>query len=75
MKTGNYENTVEVCCHRVSIRYWNFPKRILTDEVKSLLDDEGERRAKDCIIDGYSSGQLNCLYDETEFQGWWEIES
>ena len=67
---------MEVCCHRVAVRYWNFTHK-LTDELKETLTNEGEERAKTCIIDGCSSGQLCCYYvdgkKEEEIFGWWEI--
>jgi hypothetical protein len=76
--TQNFETTVEVCCHHVAIRYWDFEHE-LTDELKELLTEDGAARAKECIIDGYREGQL-CTYhvddkgNEEEIHGWWEIE-
>ena len=75
-KTYEFETTVEVCCHRVALRYWDFTSR-LTDALKDELTEHGEERAKTCIIDGCSSGELNCYYvngkREEEIRGWWEI--
>ena len=75
-KTYEFETTVEVCCHRVAVRYWDFTHK-LTDDLKETLTNEGEERAKTCIIDGCSSGELNCYYvngkREEEIRGWWEI--
>ena len=76
--TQNFETTVEVCCHRVAIRYWDFEHE-LTDELKELLTEDGAARAKECIINDYVEGQL-CTYhvdddgNEEEIFGWWEID-
>ncbi len=71
----SFETTVEVCAHRVAIRYWDFDAE-LTDELEEALTEEGERRAQELIIDGYHSGELNCVYrGEEEIRGWWEIET
>ena len=51
---GSYEFSTQVCCHNVSIRYWDF-KHKLTDDLIAALIEEGERRAKDCIIFGCGS--------------------
>lgn len=73
----SFETTVEICCHRVFLRYWEFDAE-LTDELREALIEEGESRAQACIIDGCHSGELNCLYvdgdREEEIRGWWEIE-
>ncbi len=74
----SFETTVEVCCHRVALRYWDFTHE-LTDELRETLTEEGESRAKTCIIDGCHSGQLCCYHvddngSEEEIYGWWEIE-
>jgi len=75
-KTYAFETTAEVCCHRVALRYWDFTSR-LTDALKDELTEHGEERAQECIIDGCSSGELNCYYvdgkKEEEIRGWWEI--
>lgn len=82
MSEQSFETIVEVCCHRVQIRYWGF-KTPLTDEVEQRLEEEGEQRAKQMICEGFYSGELNCLYvdddvdddgKEEEIRGWWEIE-
>jgi hypothetical protein len=75
----SFETTVEVCCHRVALRYWDFDAE-LTEELEADLTEEGERRAQECIIDGCHSGDLNCLYvddkgHDEEIRGWWEIET
>jgi len=77
-KMNSFETTINVCCHDVAIRYWDFEAE-LTDDLKEILIEEGERRAKEMINDEYSSGNLNCLYvdgeldTEEEIGGWWEI--
>ena len=77
-KTNSFETTVEVCCHRVAVRYWDIDHE-LTDELIDELTEHGEERARDCIVEGCRSGQLCCFYhdDETEEEifGWWEIET
>jgi hypothetical protein len=77
---GNtFDTVVEVCCHRVAVRYWDFTAE-LTDELRAELTEEGERRAQECIIDGCRSGQLvhywhnEATGEEEEIFGWWEIE-
>ena len=77
-KEQSLETTVDVCCHRVAVRYWGFRSK-LTPELEALLTEEGERRAQECIIDGCHSGQLCCYYcpedgKEEEIHGWYEIE-
>jgi hypothetical protein len=69
------DGTVEVCCHRVS--YWyEVPKRKQTEELREKLEEASEERARECINDECSSGEL-CFYDteaELEYRGWWTIE-
>ncbi len=75
---NSFETTVEVCCHRVALRYWNIDHE-LTDELIDELTEHGEERAHDCIVEGCRSGQLCCYYyddeSEEEIFGWWEIET
>lgn len=68
----NIEMTLTICCHRVVLRYWDFVHPI-TDELKNILEEHGRERVNECINDGCRSGELNCLYDEEEIRGWWEI--
>lgn len=77
-RVTTFEGTVETCCHRVAFRYWDF-RAVLTDELQQRLTEDAEERAKQCIIEGCHSGDLNCLYitptgRELEIRGWWEIE-
>ena len=58
---SSFETTVEVCCHRVAVRYWGFDHE-LTDELIEVLTNEGEERTSKCIIEGCRSGELNCYY-------------
>jgi hypothetical protein len=76
----SFEGEVNVCAHRVVFRYWDFKARELTPEFEDALTEEAEERAKACIVEGYHSGELNCLYvdheqngDAEEITGWWEI--
>ena len=72
-----FDTTVEICCHRVALHYWDFTHE-LTDELKEILIEEGEKRAKHCIIDGYREGTLYCYIEDNNgsktISGWWEIE-
>ena len=64
---------VNVCCHQVSYWYDITGVRI-TDSVATRLEIEAEEWAETCIVQGYWSGELNCLLDgEREVRGWWEI--
>lgn len=66
---SSFESTIEVCAHRVTIRWWGAPLEDMTD----ILTEHAEEHTKEMITQGYSSGEL--LYeDETRsFQGYWEI--
>lgn len=73
-----FEGTINTCAHYVKFRYWDFESE-LTDELQERLTKEAETHAKDCIIEGYESGDLTYLHisdDDTEEQiwGWWEID-
>ena len=77
-KTNTFETTVEVCCHRVALRYWDFTSK-LTDGLREELENHGEERAKECINNDCREGELNCLHvneddSDEEIRGWWEIE-
>lgn len=75
-----FSGTVEVCCHRVSFWY-GIERYRLTGEEEQCLTDDAEERAKECIIDGYHSGELCSVlvrhkpFKEMELRGWWTIES
>jgi hypothetical protein len=74
-KEQSFETTVDVCCHRVAVRFWGFTSK-LTPELEAHLTEEGEIRAQECIIDGCHSGQLVAFNPDTEeeIHGWYEIE-
>lgn len=65
---------IEVCAHRVSYSYWNAENEI-NDEVAAEMEEHAEDRAKECITQGYHSGELNFYRaePEEEVRGWWEI--
>ena len=68
---------MEVCCHRVALRYWDFTSE-LTDGLREELENHG-RSAKECINNDCREGELNCLHvneddSDEEIRGWWEIE-
>lgn len=69
---GAYECLESICCHEVAIRYWDIEQDI-DDELISALREEGIRRARECICDDIHSGELNCLYNDEEIRGWFEI--
>lgn len=78
-----HDGSCEVCAHRVTFRYWNIPEELanfMEDELCDELDNHAEDRAKECIIQGYESGELNCCYvhsntdKEYEVGGWWQID-
>ena len=77
--TDQIEGIVEVCCHRVTWRYWTDEPLEFDEELRSRLADSAEDRAKECIIQGCGSGELNHNYyppdgREVYFRGWFEIE-
>jgi len=67
-----YENRCRVCAH--DVRFWYKGEEPITDEIKEIMNEEAESRAKDMIIEDYTSGELNLENDEYSFRGWWEIE-
>ncbi len=75
--SNSFITTIEVCCHQVIVRYWDFTRE-LTDELKEALANEAEERAKACIVRGCQSGELQYLRvddeNEKEIRGYWEIE-
>ena len=71
-----YEGVVSVCAHRVS--YWyEWDGRRVKPEVE-VLEEAAEDRAKECLVEGYVSGELNCLVPwgctDHEVRGWWSIQ-
>jgi hypothetical protein len=67
-----HEGVINVCAHRVSYWYEWDGRRVKPDV--AVLEEAAEERAKECIIDGNVSGELNCLIDDKEVRGWWDIE-
>lgn len=72
------EGHVRVCCHTVVWRYWGF-EHTIDSKARERLETDAEDRAQECIIDGYSSGNLCTIlffdHDQAEeIRGWWEIE-
>jgi len=67
---ASIDTTIEVCAHRVSVRWWDGPFEDMTDR----LMEHAEERTKEMITQGYYSGEL-CFEDESRsFRGWWEIQ-
>jgi hypothetical protein len=76
-KTVSFETIIETCCHHVKIAYWDIEQKV-TEDLKDTLIKHGEERAKECINNDYSSGELNCYYVDSdgydeEIRGWWKI--
>jgi hypothetical protein len=69
---NSVEGEVSVCAHRVSYRY-EVGVRDVDEVMKETLEEEAESRAKHCITDGCVEGELNCVYNDEEVRGWWEI--
>lgn len=70
-----YEGKVEVCAHTVEFWY-ELDDLELSDELENCLAEEAEEHAKALIVEGYRSGELNCLWGgEREIRGWWEIQT
>ena len=68
-----YHGEVHVCCHRIRYIYDITGVRIVSD-VGERLEAEAEERSTACIVEGYWSGELNCMIDgKDEVRGWWEI--
>ena len=58
------------------VDYWFDIGRMLRSEsLLEALREEAEKRTKECIIQGYIQGELNCLWhNDTEIRGWWELK-
>lgn len=68
---STHEATIEVCAHRVKVRWWGGP----LEDMIPLLMEHAEERTKEMIVQGYVSGEL--VYEDEEergFTGYWEIE-
>jgi len=67
------EKIIEVCCHQV--KYWyDIGRMKQTDELLEALESGAEERAKECIIEGIVSGELNTVWNgDREIRGWWKI--
>jgi len=77
-KMKSFNTIIRVCCHHVALRYWDFDHE-LTEELKEILTEQGEERARECITKDCCSGELNALFvdedgNDHEIRGWWEIE-
>lgn len=74
--TFKHSSIVSACCHRVTFNYWDIESE-LTDELREELESHAEERAKELLVDGCSSGELNFFNTDTEEEigGWWQIES
>lgn len=78
VEADSYEGNVEVCCHNVVFWYnlapLSYQATEFTAELEKALTEEASDRAKAMITDGYSSGELNCLWQGAiEIRGSWKI--
>lgn len=68
----SFQGNVKVCAHDVR---FNFSGTINpdqdTDELKTLLTEEAETRAKTCIVEDCVEGELNYETDDFQLNGWW----
>lgn len=71
-ENARFEGIIEVCFHRISF-WFDIPAGEVDDSIQEALEVEAESRAKSQIVEGYHSGELNCLYCNEEISGWWEI--
>lgn len=67
-----YENRCRVCAH--DVKFWFKGEELITEEIENLMNEEAYDRAKQMIIEDYTSGELNLETVEYSFRGWWEIE-
>lgn len=70
---------LHVCAHRVTYYYDVESNDPLDPETNEALEEEAERRARECIAYDYVSWELHCLYvfsdgSDKLFSGWGEIE-
>ena len=77
--SSTIEGEISVCAHNVS--YWynleeGDPEE--TAEMREVLEEHAEERTREMIVQGYTSGELNCLYvieqEDWEIRGGWKIE-
>ena len=69
---ATYEGRIDQLQH--GIEYWyELGRSKLTETMKARLDKEAKSRSKEMIIQGYHSGELNCLWKNKEIRGWWKI--
>jgi hypothetical protein len=67
-----YCGMVHVCCHPVT--FWYEGPQPISTPLEIYLTDEAERRAKECITQGYNQGELNYENNDVNYRGWWKIE-
>jgi hypothetical protein len=67
---SSHEGTIEVCAHKVAVRWWGGPLEDMVD----ILMEHAEEHIKEMIVQGYTSGQLLWEDEDRGFTGWWEIE-
>ena len=67
-----HQGEITVLAHIISFR-WSGEQKI-TSEMQEALTELAENRAKECIIEGYVSGELIYDNDNLFYRGWWEIK-
>jgi len=67
---SSHEDTIEVCAHRVIVRWWGGP---LEDMIDCLME-HAEERVKEMVTQGYVSGELVYEDEDRSFTGYWEIK-
>ena len=83
MPDTEYDEIIEVCCHRVKIFWDTYGIKLLASEQIDLtkrLNEAAEERAKECISDGCPQGQLITTWTDNsgkshDICGWYKIES
>ena len=52
--------------------YWDVDDDI-SYEIKEILEEEAERRIKQAMSEGFTSGDLSRCVDDVEYHGYWEM--
>jgi len=71
MKKYQVEGVLKVCSHVVD--YWFRGEKGITPELAERLELAAEERAKECIVEGCVTGELNYEGEEGNYRGWWTI--
>jgi len=66
----SHDAVVEVCAHRVTVRWWGGPLEGMVD----VLMEHAEEHVKEMVTKGYVSGELLWEDEDRSFTGYWEIQ-